>query len=257
MSAALKLISLNIERAKHFDRILPFLKEQKPDVACFQEVREPDVSLLKETMDGSGYVFAPMCHHASEGNPAVVGICIVSRLPLRGHGVDYYRGTPDSLPNALLAPEQEKDDAIVAASMNCALSLVDVEKSSVVYRIATTHFLWSRKGRFSTYQREAMQKLLSLLEAKGEFVFAGDFNAPRGGEIFGMIAAKYKDNIPAHYKTSLDISLHRSGKLHPEQLGNKMVDGLFSTPQCVVSNVELPSGVSDHLAIVAYVSKVP
>lgn len=255
MTPSIKLISLNIERAKHLDRVLPFLAKEQPDVVCLQEIREPDIPLLKDAIRAYDHLFAGMYHHPAEGNPSVVGACIFSRLPFREHSVDYYRGSPDALPNAIEIPEEEKDDAVVASSVNCVLASVDVEKGRSLFKIATTHFLWSRKGRFTEYQREDMRKLLALLAQKAEFVLAGDFNALRGGEIFGMLAAKYKDNVPMRYKTSLDASLHRSGKLYAEQLADKMVDGIFSTSSYIVSDVELICGISDHCAIVAHVLK--
>ena len=184
----------------------------------------------------------------------MVGTCIISRIPIRESVVEYYHGDPNAVPNAIDRPEDFPDDAAVAASINCALSLVDIEKDGAVFSVATTHFLWSRGGRLNMYQRASMRKLLRLLEKAGEFVLTGDFNAPRGGEIFGMLATKYKDNVPSRYKTSIDASLHRAGKEHAGELADKMVDGLFSTPAYVVSNVELISGVSDHCAIVANVT---
>ena len=35
-----------------------------------------------------------------------------------------------------------------------------------------------------------------------------------------------------------------------------MVDGLFTTPKYIASNVKLEPGVSDHMAIVANIEKV-
>ena len=71
-----------------------------------------------------------------------------------------------------------------------------------------------------------------------------------------MLAAKYKDNVPVQYKTSIDVALHRLGKERPEEFADKMVDGIFSTPLYEVKNVEMKGGVSDHCALVATVTKV-
>ena len=255
MSVSLRLVTLNIERAKHLERVLPFLSKQNPEVACLQEVREPDIALLKESINAGEHIFAPMTRHPSDGNPAVVGTCIISRLPIRTHNVEYYRGNPDLLSTAIAVPEESRDNAAIAAGMNCGLTSVDIEKDRVLFRIATTHFTWSAEGNSNDYQREDMQKLLKLLEKAGEFVLASDFNAPRGGEIFSMLAEKYKDNVPPHYLTSLDASLHRSGKTRPEELANKMVDGIFSTPGYNVSDVEMVCGLSDHCALIANISR--
>lgn len=250
----LKLVSLNIERAKHFDRVLPFLAKEKPDVVCLQEVREPDIDKLKESIGASEHIFAPMTRHPSDGNPAVVGTCILSLVPVREGRVQYYHGDPHSIPEGTDRPESWADDAAIAAGVNCALSSVDVEKEGTAFRIATTHFLWSRKGRFSEYQREDMKKLLKLLDAEGEFVLTGDLNAPRGGEIFKMLADQYTDNVPPYIKTSLDVEFHRAGKTRPHELADKMVDGLFSTPRYTVSDCRMVSGLSDHCALVANIS---
>src|SRR3989344_7540447 len=103
--AVLKLISLNIERAKHLDLVVPFLREQTPDVVCLQEVREPDIALLKKSINAGGHIFAPMARHPSDGNPAVVGTCIISRIPIRKSVIDYYHGDPNAIPNAIDRPE--------------------------------------------------------------------------------------------------------------------------------------------------------
>ena len=68
--------------------------------------------------------------------------------------------------------------------------------------------------------------------------------------MFARIAKKYKDNIPPHYVTSLDRKLHRAGHLE------LMVDGLFSTSEYLLDHVELRSGVSDHCAIIAELSRL-
>ena len=43
-----KLISLNIEGHKHLERFLPYIKEQKADIICLQEVFESGMELFKK-----------------------------------------------------------------------------------------------------------------------------------------------------------------------------------------------------------------
>src|SRR3569623_473248 len=111
------------------------------------------------------------------------------------------------------------------------LAMADIERDGEMFRIATTHFPVTAHGEATDFQREDMKNLLSLLEKEGEFVLTGDFNAPRGGEIFAELASRYKDNIPPTITTSIDGMLHRAGQLP------HMVDGIFSTPGYLVSNV--------------------
>ena len=94
----------------------------------------------------------------------------------------------------------------------------------------------------------SVKRLLACLEPEEEFTLCGDFNAPRGGEIFTALAMRYQDNIPLEYASSIDGNLHRKGPLP------YMVDGLFTTPSYIASDVSLQSGVSDHCAILATVS---
>ena len=115
------------------------------------------------------------------------------------------------------------------------------------FTIGTTHFPWTPDGSASDHQRQACDQLLAVLGHR-ELLLCGDFNAPRGGEIFTRLAIHWHDNIPANYTTSIDPKLHSAG---PLQL---MVDGVFSTPCYQIRDVVLHQGVSDHCAITAKVS---
>ena len=249
MSVSLKLISLNIEKSKHLDRVLPFLVREMPDVFCAQELYESAISRVVAALSGVEYTYIPMTMRPKENPPEMQGIAIFSRVPVTKRDVLYYRGTPD------VVPESAQEDPSTYNNSNRMVVVCDVAKGGTAFRIATNHFAWTSGGQPDGMQRKEICLLLDILDRLGEFVLAGDFNAPRGGEIFGMLAAKYRDNVPVRYKTSLDASLHRAGKTSPEQLATKMVDGIFSTSAYTVSDVELVSGVSDHCAIVANVSK--
>jgi endonuclease/exonuclease/phosphatase family metal-dependent hydrolase len=104
-------------------------------------------------------------------------------------------------------------------------------------------------GDVTEKQTQDLKALLAILEKIPEFVLTGDFNAPRGRETGDTIAAKYKDNIPEHYTSSID-PMHRAGELP------YVVDGIFTTPQYLASNVELHLGVSDHKAVTATIAKI-
>jgi endonuclease/exonuclease/phosphatase family metal-dependent hydrolase len=243
---SLSLISLNIERSKHLDRILPFLREQEPDVFCVQELSESDYTLFQE-MFRYAAPFVPLSMYTEEGQRIPQGICIFSNVPLLKTQVHYYVGDPSSLTEIVLGQPETYTKG------NRALLFATVEKEGVPYRIATTHFTWSEKGEASDTQREHLQSLLSALDPEKELVLCGDFNMPRGGELFSTLSDSYKDNIPPEYMTSIDVSLHRNRLEDPEELSQKMVDGLFTTPEYLAHTVRLVSGVSDHMAIVATV----
>ncbi|MBI2053352.1 MAG: endonuclease/exonuclease/phosphatase family protein [Candidatus Sungbacteria bacterium] len=248
---AISLISLNIERDKHLDRVLPFLSDRMPEVACIQELFEDDARALSDALKGASYVFAPMTQQENmRGNMSVRGIGIFSRLPIRQQHIAYYRGHSTHVAGFDSTSTETK-----SKTQNHAVLLCDLEKDGAVFTVGTTHFTWTPDGKPDEYQRIDLEAMLRELREYDEFVLAGDFNAPRGGEIFTVLAERYKDNIPAKYVTSLDVALHHVGKLRPQELADKMVDGVFSTPGLKVSDVELHTGISDHCAITATISK--
>lgn len=250
---ALSLVCLNVERSKHLDTVFPFLEEQQPDITCVQELSDRDIAAYEERV-GPLIAYVPMARRADEG--CVYGVGTFSRQPVRAQRVSYYRGAEDRVPDFDMSSLEKKH-----ANENAAFIYADVEKEGTIYRVGTTHFTWTPNGQPDDYQRADLAKLLSILAEAGEMVFCGDFNAPRGGEIFSELAGRYKDNIPLKYTWSLDLAIHRHGggkiekDAHEAGFSGFMVDGLFTTPGYHANTVALVNGVSDHSAIVATIEK--
>jgi endonuclease/exonuclease/phosphatase family metal-dependent hydrolase len=246
---SLKLVCLNIERSKHLDLVVPFLKSQSADMVCLQELMEYDIPRFESEL-GMHSVYAGEKFHQAEGRQGVVGNGIFSRLPIIESRIGYYVGSAEHM-----ALQDMTDVHTKHATQSSAVLFCDIEEQHVRFSIATTHFTWTPDGKPDDYQRADMKKMLDLLSRAGKFVLCGDFNASRGGGIFAMLADRYKDNIPPEYRTSVDISLHRAGKDRPEELADKMVDGLFTTAEYVAQDVQLHTGISDHMAITATISR--
>ena len=248
MSASLKLVCLNIEKDRHLDRIIPFLSEQMPDVFCAQEVYESSIPVIAEALPDSTYVYVPMTGRPKENPPQMQGAAIFSRLPIKTRDVRYYVGTPETI------PDSDDNDPRTWNANNRMVIVCDIASEKEDFRICTTHFTWSERGKATDKQLHDMRELLKILGSLDEFVLCGDFNVSRRGELFGMLAERYTDNVPFHYETSLDLELHRAAKLRRHEIAIKMIDGIFSTPAYTVSDVEMISGVSDHKALVATIS---
>jgi endonuclease/exonuclease/phosphatase family metal-dependent hydrolase len=248
----MKLVSLNIERSKHLRLVVPFLTKESADVFALEELVQADIPLFEQELGASCH-FAPMALHGAtdDESESIVGVGVFSRLPIRKKETIYYWGNGEC--NA--AQFDFSSAETKHATESYPIVYLDVEVGSVVYRIASTHFIWTPDGMPDDFQRNDLKAMLRVLNGLGEFVLCGDFNAPRGGEIFSALADRYKDNIPSKYKTSIDINLHRAGKTQGEHLSKLMVDGLFTTPQYIASDVSLEFGVSDHAAIVATIAK--
>jgi endonuclease/exonuclease/phosphatase family metal-dependent hydrolase len=248
MNASLKLVSINVEHERHTEAVLGLLKRESPDIAYFQEVSELDLARFKDVLQGIHTFYAPMTVWPDLGN--IIGVGVVSKFPVSNHTIAYY----DDEPKILTLLDRSK----VKETVRQPLVSIDVEKDGQRMRFVSTHFTWTPNGQADDNQRKDLQKLFSLLEPLKEFVLCGDFNAPRGLEIFNTIAARYTDNIPQDYQTSLDGTLHRVGMEYFKKSGmdRYMVDGLFTTPGYRASNVRLEFGLSDHAAVIADIERV-
>jgi endonuclease/exonuclease/phosphatase family metal-dependent hydrolase len=239
---SLNVASINIERSKHLPRVEAFVRRERPDVLCLQELCERDIAFFERLM-GSRLSFAPMARHPDEGPADLVGVGLVGRdAALTAVVAEYYSGSPQSIREMtfLTAEGQRGADPLSIAEVMLAGTFRG-------FRIAVTHLNVTPFGTSTPYQRESAAKLIHLAQAQarqaGELLLAGDFNAPRGRATFDLIAEHFIDGVPAHYSSSIDGSLHRAGNIP------FMVDGLFHTPGYRLENVRLSSGVSDHCAL--------
>ncbi len=246
MQNGIKLISLNIERDQHYDTVLPFLKAEQADVVALEEVLERDVERFKKELGMADALFVPLGIPDKGRNvePLVAtreqeGILLLSRLPMEERGHIFYCSCGD--PEAV---------SLWSVHGHLVVLWIQVEREGKMYTIATTHLTWTPNGESNDIQRRDVQQMLKVLEPFHEIVLCGDFNAPRGRETWERVALRYTDNIPQNYTTSIDPKLH---VVHGLQY---VVDGMFSTPEYKVFDVRLVEGVSDHKAVVGYLSKL-
>lgn len=243
----MKIISINIELNRHHETVLNFLNKEHPDVVCMQEVLEEDLEMLKDKLRmnymyaNSQYINAPQypdLKGKKRGN-AIFSNNIID------NGFVFYEGNENNLSlsfkESILSDQTYKNSVLVWADIR------DINND--VFRVVVTHLPVTEHGASTPYQIVVTKSLLKSLSSMGEFVFCGDMNAPRGGETFALLSEKYKDSIPTVYMTSIDQNLHRVKGLQ------YMVDGLFTTGTYKASDVKLVDGVSDHMAVVAEVSK--
>ena len=118
------------------------------------------------------------------------------------------------------------------------------------FTIATTHFTWTRFANADDRQHQHLKTMLELLKPHPSLVFVGDFNAPRGGEIYDKLIQKYLDHTPKDVDTTLDPILHYANRYQPGKL-KLVVDYVFTTPNIKVNKIEIKDGLSDHCAIVS------
>lgn len=251
---ALKLVSVNIERDKHLVRVEKFIYEQQPDVLCLQELYQHSIPLVEKWMPG-GWAYAPLTHFSHEyPEPRITGNAIFTRKArLQRVEKHYYKGSGNPLPFYETTLSRQTGKPVPnTATTHHSLLVATVED----LRIGTTHLTWTEDGQATPEQLDDVENLLTFARAEAEqsggLFMCGDFNAPRGRASFARLAENFIDSIPVHYTTSIDTNLHRVGKNMPP---NRMVDGLFHTSTYKAENVQLHTGVSDHCAITAILSK--
>ena len=247
----MKLISLNVEFNKHLESIFPFLEKERPDIFCAQEILEEDIPKFKKVLGDYEVIFKPWSWITyGEIYPDQFGkkqgIAIFANK-INSSGFSYYLGnennTDISFEEYLASPKETRTSKVVAW-----IETADTNKS--IYKIATTHLPVTEKGESTPAQLNAAKRMLSSIEQFKDVILCGDMNAPRGNPTFALLNERYTDNIPAEYKTSMDQNLHRvPGLIY-------MVDCLFTTPEYKADTVKLVDGVSDHMAIVAEITKI-
>ena len=244
----LKLITLNIETNKHYNTVLPFLDKENPDVICLQEVPESFADNLNER--GFQTSFAPMCIKNLGGELHSIGVMIASRLPFTTRS-NYYHGSASDVVSF--------DNKNHPDTTSFVYLLADIVVDGDVYRIATTHAPDTKDGKEDAFQIVCMNKALELLDVEQSHIICGDFNMPRNyNSIYKNFTEKYQDGIPLIYKSSLDKSKHRLGNkdLNQPIFDIYMVDYIFTQSPYEAKDVRLEFGVSDHAAVVGYISKI-
>jgi len=226
---AIKLITLNVEQSNHLDKFVPFLKEESPDIVCLQEVMKADVSFIKNELKMEG-VFFP-----TSNKDGIEGTLLLTKLPCSPIQAQYYFG------------EGKVPVYTDPYSKERVLLYTTVENQGKKFVIGTTHFSWTPDGDADELQWRDFHSLMKILKTFDNLILCGDFNAPRGREMFTEFTKHFKDNLPPEIESTIDPDLHRAKGL------SLAVDTIFSTPHYLVRDVKVVSGVSDHKAVVGYV----
>lgn len=229
----MKIVSVNIERRNHLQRLESFLQAEQPDVMLMQEVMRQDLAFLARAAGCEHHQFCAMNRFVSEVEELddTMGIALFSRQPIADVREQYYYG--EGRPSSVWDPANK-----------IGTQRYMVLQGQIGSRtFATTHAPVTPRGSVNAMQRECFDALLAQIDKLRPDVLTGDFNAPRGRESFDRLAAAMTDNIPAHYTSSIDPLLHRAAPIE------FVVDGLFTRTPLIAKNVRLIEGVSDHKAV--------
>lgn len=239
---SINFISLNIEGNKHLERVIPFLDEHsEADVVALQEVFEDGFQRIQDKTGLHGAYERINYSPTPDGRWAIRGYSIFSKHPIGLKDAQYYLGEKvvNELPKMPGGGKSIQYDGIARR----ALLVANVDISGYPVRAMTTKFTWTPDGRADFRQFRDMTRIIEILKDFNQFVLMGDFNAPRGGEIYGMLASRYRDCMPQNIESTLDPILHKRGDL------KLVVDSVFVTSQYTPRNITIATGLSDHVAI--------
>ncbi|MEZ4195323.1 MAG: endonuclease/exonuclease/phosphatase family protein [Candidatus Paceibacterota bacterium] len=238
-----KLISLNVEGKKHYDLILPFISQEKPDVLALMEATRETESWLQN--QGYQTTYAPITLKSDDGANYEIGLLFASQH--LHTAVTHYYHYPN--PEGMVLADRNNIYNTVANPV----ILAKVKELGI--NVATTHFTWSPQGEVADLnQTTSLKALLTFLKNQSPHILCGDFNIPRfQNSLYDELTKYYTDTIPKDYASSLDRERHRLGNIptHNNLFKSFMVDYLFTQPPYKASNVRLQFGVSDHAAVLA------
>lgn len=245
----MKIISLNIEKDKHFEKHKDFFLNEQAEIICLQEVFEEDIEKYKKLLKINYHYFSPMGYHKSftkSSKMKTQGIAILSKYKFK-------------ISKSYNIFEKQKNkstpiwpiDLSESNKVHWKLIFVNIFINNKNYNIYTTHAPVTHHGDFiSDLQREYFKNLKTILGCKKSLILTGDFNNPRGSELFDDLSKIYTDNIPKKYMTSIDNKIHRAGHKNLQYI----VDGFFTTKDVKVKKIRYQDKVSDHFAVIAEVN---
>ncbi|MDO8591210.1 MAG: hypothetical protein Q7R65_04525 [bacterium] len=257
--ASLKIVTLNLSRGfPGIEKSMSFLSRPEWDMACLQDVQVTHLPRLAEIFPGAQY-FAPMTKHLIDGVRVPVGIGIFSRgEPFISPSAHAYVGNVlpvldlDGVEISADGNAEPVDLSRVRATESRLAVFVGVSVGGRYFKIGTTHGTWSpAKYIPDNHQRWSIFKLVGIIDEQRPDVMAGDFNAPRGGELYNILCNRSLiDRVPTSIVNSIDWKLR--GRSGPDVL----VDYFFTATASDISDVQTHFGVSDHAALSGTVSKI-
>jgi len=237
----MKIIQLNIERNKHLHRILPFLQEESADVVMLQEVFQEDARYIADQLHYA-HAFAPMTRYSLEKRERIQGIAIFSKKNPLSTSRRYYFGD-ENVPRYLPIKRETVCQPLLIMTIE--------DTNGDEWNIGTLHFGKSWRGVPDSYQRKMLKPLREILLSYNSIFFGGDFNIPRGTELYAILQNHFLDHIPPSFTNSLDPTLHRIPHI------SHMVDYFWSTNDFSCQSVRQKCNLSDHCAFIVQAEKSP
>jgi len=262
----LKIIHLNIERSKHIDNVLKLLKEEKPDIVCFQEAMISDIKNIALKLNYQT-AFAPRFLIKNNDGEDQEGSAILSKYSILK--IKNYKYN-DKLP--VNVPVYSEDEPISKKNVrpknrflfNYNLLTASIKNSEgKKITVATTHFpvvdhsapgladheLGSIKDINELEHADIyLERLISNIRLLNDpLIFTADLNNARGEYVYDALAHELVDIVPNSIQSTIDPKLHRKSGL------KLVVDTMMTSFNVSVKKFRIIEGISDHKALISLI----
>ncbi len=246
-----KFITLNVQHGgKLMDRILEFIKEERPDILFLQEAQESkDITEiprfntkheLQKNLLFPYYLFAPHYEVVVKGIRVLHGNAILSNYPLRMLGQIYFDSFFERVDHS--AMDEAGDYSKLPHSMLCAEATVADSKINLF----NVHGLWDKHGKDTDRRSQMSRTIAEAIRNKPNCILSGDFNLNPDTEAIHNIE-KYLTSV---FGLSLESTFNMKRKTDPG-FATAVVDQVFVSGTFRVLSRRCPSvDISDHLPLV-------
>lgn len=213
-------------------------------VACFQELMEDEVELLKVEFPFVRYI--PMTR-LPDGR--CMGLATCSHLPVFSVGEYYFAGNASEIANFKEGSPEEVNATKRRPLLVCR---VRGEAGSEV-DIANFHFPYSKDGRVNEDQLLSAMTLSNLLKETKPHVVCAALVAPKGWAIYKLLIREgLVDQLPEGIQCTLDPHLHKLAEKVRSGEIRVIPDIIFTyLSGFKAEKVRAVEGVADHTPLIA------
>lgn len=250
----LKVVQLNIYRGKWFDKVVDFLKGEKPDIICLEEVttnklnhyKDKNISLfaeLKMRLDMEGVYDCVVQYKNLPGSS--FGNAVFSKFKIRtskvvamkdGGEFDYdFERESDFIRDRPFVPRHLLDTTLEVEGLNMHAICV--------------HGAWTVPPADNEETLRQAEIIAQHLQSLGNtpFIMGGDMNMPKETKVIEKIS-KFGNNL----MSGSGISQTLNPRLHYLKDTELAVDYIFASSHFELKSIKVPQvDISDHLPVVA------
>lgn len=240
-----KIISINIAGGILSDRLVQFIKLQKPDILLMQEVftsstsREKQLLIIDQLKKilKNYYLDKAATYTSNRGKSKIeAGNAVLTRFPITKTKVTFY-----DVPYAKNYSEPQEDYSHVPRN----LQYVQLKIGDKDLNIFNTHGIWGRDGQDTGRRLHMSNVIVKQVKGLDYVVLGGDFNVdPKTQAI-----ANIEQHLVNIFKNDLKTTFNIRRKSNP--IFNRLVvDMMFVSKDIRVMYKECPQvDISDHLPL--------